>query len=277
MAGARINLGLKNLNISFTGFEGLTQENSGVMKDSDWLNNNMPSVKTTYSIGNCYGDKNFLTSLLCSWDISLCSGLKLIPVTEAEYKYDSFHRNRGAKGWYGDYKGIYDDNGRLIKVIKRDPPVSWNDADALEFPYRRWDESKGRYLNGTIDRIDYKKHTIQMWTGLNVMFYKDSFTMVTGFSVLPFAYYSAEDSHYVYTDKNILHMIQTDYFNGFKFSLKLQYTLFDFTRLYFEAESLNAGISSGDLYSGWSKSREQKSGSSEQILSVKAGVKIILM
>ncbi len=274
--GANIGCELNNFEAEIGFYSSIFGQNCGKMHDYDWLNENDLSMVTTYSVGDNEACKNYEAFFETDWNIPVVKGFSILPAFQVQYSYDSFKREKNAKGWYGDYQGIYDENGILIKVIKRQEPVAWNDPDALKFPYRRWDETNQRYMKGVIEEIDYKIHSVNIWTGLKLKtdYKKMSFNIRT--LVALFTYNFSEDFHYVKNDKNVFHLIQIDYFKNFKIGIDAAYNLTDEISLLTAFDAYSCGMLKGDLYSGWSRTLSQKSGNEFSGYVVKTGLKIKL-
>ncbi|MCR4822972.1 MAG: omptin family outer membrane protease [Treponema sp.] len=258
--GLKIDGSFKNLHLK-AGFESSIPTASGEMRDSDWISTVNYDMKTTYSVGTNYADQNFNSSLALSYDFEVGQGFFISPEIQANYLFDSFYREKGAKGWYGH--SDYSSDGKNHW---------WYEEEAQEFPYVNTTTGKTRKLAG----IDYFRHTFYLWTGLTLAFRYRRLYSALSFLVSPYTYFSAEDRHHSSGEDKVYHSIQEDCFTSYKAGLKIVYGLSRYFDLTLNASILFAREITGDLYYEWSKYKFQPSGSStkETCLSLGCRVKI---
>ncbi len=200
--GANLCGGYKNtfLRLSFT--SGLPSTRCGSMEDSDWMNSNDTSMKTTRSISEntllCYID----FGAQAGYTFSILSWLSLSPFGEFEYQYRSFSANNGY-GWYGN---------------KNSPMVSWDDPSAKY------------YAAGTLCGIDYSRMILATFIGGTAQFFLPANLSVKfSLAISPYLYEEANDTHYNTINKSsssqYLDIIRAVWFGSAKSSLALCYTL----------------------------------------------------
>ena len=109
--GANILVSYKNLHVEGGIASSVFDQNSGIMEDSDWLNTNDYSMKTTFSTGDNEAVENYEANFSVSYDFDMTEWLTFSPVLNVRYYYDSFER-RSADGWYTGTKYSSDGPGR---------------------------------------------------------------------------------------------------------------------------------------------------------------------
>lgn len=261
--GLSIETKYKNFSLS-TSFSSSFHEKSGKMYDSDWLNENDFSMKTTYSWGVNNAKENYNALLKINYDIPLHKNFTIEPTAQFQYKYDSFYRKRGAQGRYAQAE--YSSDGK---------DHWWYEDEAKVFPTERyWSEEKQAFVRQGLAQIDYKSHSVFVWTGLNLNFYKDYFLLSLQGAVSPYMYLSSKDKHYNASDGTIYHLIQDDFFSAFKIALKNNIKLTKTFELTFLIEYISSLTIRGDLYYGWAKNHFQSSGASIEEKNASIGLKI---
>ncbi len=236
---------------------------SGEMRDSDWLNYSDYSMKTTYSVGTNYADRNFDSFLAVSYDFEPADGFFLSPEVQLQYSFDSFHREKGAEGWYGhsDYSSDKKDHW-------------WYEKEATHFPSTYWSEEKGRYVTRKLAGIDYYRHSLYLWSGMTVSFRLGRFYAGLSFLLSPFTYLSAEDRHHTAGEDKVLHEIQEDYFTSYKLGLNLSYELSKYFDLTLSGQLLFVDDIKGQLYEDWTENIFQPSGGGNYSGTIRLGCKI---
>ena len=171
--GIQISGRYKNLRLQTTADAAIPLR-SGSMMDSDWKLQAQPDVKTNYSIHENTTSAYIQALLSLAYDFSPLEWLVISPIAEGAYAYRCFEARNG-EGWYGD-------------------TVPWDDPSARHYP-GTYDGK--RYILGA---IDYRIHTVQIFTGLEFTFIVTP-KLQTSFaiSVSPYSYVFTEDRHY--TDK----------------------------------------------------------------------------
>ncbi len=237
---------------------------TGQMKDSDWLNTNDYSMKTTYSVGDIDSEGNYDVSLSLSFDAVKTPDFYLSPVISAQYAFDSFSRGKNAQGWYGQSE--YSSDGKNH---------NWYDDEAKHFPTEYyWSEEKQKYVRQVLGGIDYYRHSFFSWLGLNAGFTLKKISMDFQALIAPFIYFSAEDTHHGASSDSIYHQIQYGYFSYFKISTSLFYQLTKNLQLGITTRILSGQTLKGDLYSDWYLNQYQPSGASTFELTTSLACKI---
>ena len=206
--GANILVSYKNLHVEGGIASSVFDQNSGIMEDSDWLNTNDYSMKTTFSTGDNEAVENYEANFSVSYDFDMTEWLTFSPVLNVRYYYDSFER-RSADGWYTGTK--YSSDGQYHW---------WYDNDSTHFPYSVWSEEKGRYVTYKLGGIDFYRYSFFTLFGFKAKF--SPFKRLNiDFSVLlsPFSHFYAVDSHTAQDSttkekyKKHYRQIQFSYFN----------------------------------------------------------------
>ena len=262
MYGFRLDASFRKFHLK-GGFESAIPSSSGEMRDSDWLNYSDYSMKTTYSVGTNYSDRNFDSFLSLSYDFEPAAGLSLSPEAQIQYSFDSFHREKGAEGWYGH--SDYSSDGKNHW---------WYEDEASHFPSTYWSDEKGRYVTRKLAGIDYYRHSLYFWTGLSLAFRFHRFYAEFSFLLSPFTYLSAEDRHHTAGDDKVFHEIQEDYFTSYKLDLNLSYTLSEYFDLTLSGSLLIVSDIRGELYEGWTENKYQAAGGGSQAGTIRLGCRI---
>lgn len=248
--GINLKTQYKNLHFDLGVTSSFPEQKSGEMKDSDWQNTKDFSMKTTYSVGTNFAEKNYCAKISLYYDFFLSKRFFISPKIQAQYNYDSFYRKKGAKGWYGhagEKFGSTDGKNHW-----------WYEEEARKYPY--YDSSTGKTWN--LAGIDYMRHSVYIWTGISAGFRIENLCFDLGFMISPFTYFSAEDRHHTGTgEDNVYHEIQQDYFTSIKFSGNCLCDISKSFAVGGNVEWLYAANIKGDFYLGWAKS-EQPSGAS---------------
>lgn len=239
-------------------------QKSGEMEDSDWLNPNDYSMKTTYSVGTNYAEKNYEANVSVSYKFESLKCFFIEPKIQFQYMYDSFYRKKGAKGWYGQ---VEDDYGSTDGNYHW-----WYEEEAREYPYYNPLTGKTRKLAG----IDYERHNFYVWMGGNIGIKIERFCIDLGFMISPFTYFSAEDRHHTSGEDTVYHEIQQDYFTSFKFSFNFIYSISKYFDVVLKIENLIAKNIKGDFYEDWSKITTQPSGASAALTTAEIGLVVKL-
>ena len=105
--GAELKTAFKNFNLN-ADFETAPQNaKSGQMRDSDWLNTNDYSMKTTYSQGTNFSKEYYSTEVSFFYDIKAAKDFTVSPVLSAEYSYDSFYRKKGYSKLSNEWENVF--------------------------------------------------------------------------------------------------------------------------------------------------------------------------
>lgn len=263
MCGTNINAEYRNFFIDFgfsTSFPDIT---SGEMRDSDWQNPYDYNMKTTYSEGINYAEKNYDAEASIGYKFRLAEKFFLAPKIQCQYLYDSFYRKKGAKGWYSQAEsktGSLDGNYHW-----------WYENEARKYPYTDPETGKTWTLAG----IDYERQSFFIWTGLSVSTQICKMSGSVDFLISPFTYFYAEDRHHTGSgEDNVYHEIQYDFFSSYKFCLNLDYEISRFFIISFKTEFFIANNIKGDLYIDWAKLNSQPSGASFKTENIKIGCKV---
>jgi len=207
--GTRLLTSYKNLHLDFSFSSSLFEQTAGTMEDSDWLNTNDYSMKTTFSVGDNEAVENYEADFKIYYDFKTSDWLTFSPIVSVRYNYDSFERRR-AEGWYGDYKHSADGKNHWW----------YDDEYATHFPYTYYSDEKGRYVTRKLAGIDFFRHSLFTFFGFNTKISPSS-RLIFDFCFLisPFSYFYAIDSHHAQDSstkemyKKHYRMIQFSYFN----------------------------------------------------------------
>ncbi len=239
---------------------------TGQMGDSDWLNTNDYTMKTTYSVGEIESEGNYDFSVSLSFDVLKIRDFYLSPVISAQYDFDSFSREKNVEGWYGQSE--YSSDGKNH---------NWYDDEAKHFPTEYyWSEEKQKYVRRVLGGIDYYRHSFFSWIGLKSGFTVKKFNMDFQALIAPFIYFSAEDTHHGASSDSVYHLIQYGYFSYFKFSSSLFYSLNTNVSLGITCQLLSGKTIKGDLYSDWYLIESQPSGANTFEVTTQLSCKIKL-
>ncbi|WP_296668385.1 MULTISPECIES: omptin family outer membrane protease [unclassified Treponema] len=236
--GAELKTAFKNFNLN-ADFETAPQNvNSGQMRDSDWLNPNDYSMKTTYSQGTNFSKKYYSTEVSFFYDIKAAKDFTVSPVLSAEYSCDSFYRKKGAEGWYSE-----------------DCRHWWHDSSSKHYPYYNPETGK----TSKLAQIDYLRHTFFSWTGIKFRLRPEQkIEFALSLFASPVSYFYSIDTHYA-QDKSTKIMYkkryrqrQISYFNSIKINLDTALSLSKRFDLNLGLETLfNIKNGRGDLYSDY--------------------------
>jgi len=248
-------------------FSSAVQSCSGEMRDSDWLNTNDYSMKTTYSVGDIEAEGNIDLSLSLSFDALKTSCFSLSPVVSVQYEYDSFSRGKDAEGWYG--QSDYSSDGKMH---------NWYDGEAKHFPTEYyWSDDKQKYVHQVLGGIDYNRHTFYSWFGLRASFLVGKFSLGIQFLVSPYTYFSAEDTHHGSSSDSVYHLIQSGSFSYYKVSSDFSYEISRIFSVTLSTEMLFGETLKGDLYSDWYLNTLQPSGGDAFAFTSKLGCRIRIL
>ncbi|WP_147615856.1 hypothetical protein [Treponema pectinovorum] len=179
--GAKIESRYKRFHFDSSFYTSIRGLNSGVMKDSDWLNTENYEMKTTYSVGDNKIAENYDFGAEFYFDFNPKKNITISPSISVQYQYDSFKRG-DSKGWYGESK--YSKDGKMHW---------WYEEQAQEFPYYDTNTGKNYKLAGA----DYYRHSVLTWIGIRfAMKISENFKINYGFEIAPFSYFYAIDTHW---------------------------------------------------------------------------------
>jgi len=260
--GINTHLKYKKFSTSLS-LESSVRGECGSMYDSDWLNLNDYNMKTTYSWGANNAEENYNTNLIFKYKMYEYKNFFFSPSIAFQYQYDSFSRKLGAQGGYGqsEYSSDHQDHW-------------WYEEEAKKYPTERyWSEEKQAYVREGIGQIDYSRHSVFLWTGIDIGYSNKYLNFLFNTSVSPFIYFSAADTHHGKTGNETYHQIQDSNFTAVKFTFLASVFLsknleFNTKLLYISTKTLR-----GDLYYGWAKNRLQDSGASYNEKKIQVGLK----
>ncbi len=248
--GTNLKTSFKNFHLDLGFASSFPNQKSGDMQDSDWQNEKDYSMKTTYSVGTNWSEKNYKAIASLSYDFKIVNVFLISPKISCEYMYDLFYRKKGSKGWYGQADGKYGSTDGKDHW--------WYEPEARKYPYTDSETGKTWNLAG----IDYERHSFYFWLGGNIGVKIEKFRTDFGFSISPFTYFSAEDRHHTAGEDNVFHAIQKDFFSSYKFAFDFSYDISKYFVLNFNIETLLAQNIKGDFYIDWSNVTDQPSGAS---------------
>ncbi len=99
LLGANFGIDFKKLHSNLYSASNLFNKNFGQMTDSDWLNSEDLSMKTTYSAGDISNSKNYEFTSTFAYSFETTRWLEFSPVIQFQYNYDFFERE-DSEGWY---------------------------------------------------------------------------------------------------------------------------------------------------------------------------------
>jgi len=253
--GMNINGNYQKIYFSVGVFSSIPGE-CGEMRDSDWKNPLNYEMKTNYSFGTNFSDKNYDILLSISYQVEPYSGFFIYPKIQSQYLYDSFYRKKGAVGWYADSDWSSDGKNHW-----------WYDDESMKFPSLNPNTGKTRKLAG----INYLQHSFYVWAGFSLGFRIFHFHADFDFLISPFTYFSSEDYHKTATGNEIYHLILHNYFESYKFGLNLRYEISRYFDITLRGLLLITKESKGNLYYGWNLISDQSSGMNSKIESISIG------
>ena len=265
--GAKIGTSYKRFHADFDFTAGIPSK-SGLMTDSDFMNDSQPEMKTSFSTGDNQLYHSYDFDLSFSFDFYPFSSPEnklfiLSPLIGLQYQYDSFERD-GGEGWYGEYNQSSDHKHHW-----------WYDEEAKHYPHTYWNSEKNRYVTQKLGGITYRRHTFYTWTGFSFLCNVNSHLSVNFSAALsPFTFYSATDIHYPSATEYFGQ--QFVYFKALKFALASSYS---FTKHI--AINLNSSITvfpetKGDYYKNDKYDSYSQTASSLFIFNVSSGIKVSL-
>lgn len=248
----------KKLHLDFS-FRTSIPSNYGEMKDSDWMNISNLDMKTNYSVGTNKIKENYDFVLSTKYDFFTTNNFSISPVIQAQYRFDSFSREKNAKGWYGDSNWTTDGNYHW-----------WYDKESMIFPSINPKTGKTRKILG----IDYTQQSIFIWSGLNLNFVIKRLSFGFDFMLSPFTYFYAKDTHKGASTDSIYKEYAKNYFSSYKFALHFNYALSKMLDLTLNASHLLTATIKGEYYDDGVLNEFQKIGLSVQESSITLGCKI---
>lgn len=198
-AGADFNLNIKKITLN-ADFNLALPLKCGKMFDSDW---EPDGIKSVYSISENKIKTSFNSSFSVGYTFTPKTFFSISPLIQTQYSFDSFQARNGI-GWYG-----------TREYNKAGPTVSWDNENAKEY-----------HISG----IDYYRHSLYFFTGINIQFYINRINFGTSIFISPYSYFLALDYHR--DNKNLgrdfyMQEIQYSYFKRYKISINLSYKLTD--------------------------------------------------
>lgn len=142
---------------------------SGTMYDSDWLNPDDTSMKTTFSESENSVNMSVILKANFFYTFNVIKGLSISPVIGAQYNYYDFSA-RNAEGWYGNLKY---------------PVVAWDDENATH------------YTADQLGGIDYTRSTVLGSIGAKIDYtFLNDFCITLNLKTSPYTYVQSLDTHF---------------------------------------------------------------------------------
>lgn len=270
--GASLDFKCSSLNLNLNLETAPQNSKSGQMRDSDWLNPDDYSMKTTYSAGTNYAMDYRSAEVSLFYDFFSGTGFTLSPVVTARYDYDSFYRKKGAEGWYS-----------------QDCRHWWHDSSSKHYPWYNPETGKTQMLA----EIDYLRHSFYSWAGLKLTFTpSENLEFLFCAMISPVTYLYSVDTHFAQDSSTKLmykkhyRQRQLSYFSNARLEVEAQLRLCKsfFLTAGFET-AFNFKTDRGDLYSDYFQDVYQgeyidcgqDSSSSLKNIKAKIGLKIRLL
>lgn len=229
---------------------------SGLMKDSDWMNNDPNEVsatsgydyKTNYSESDNNIDYDFSSGInfgaIFSFFNERAVHLNLTPFFGFEYQIFNFTAKDGT-GWYGHKIDGY---------------------------YRAWNDSSNRTIyNFSGDVISYKRQNFILWLGGNLEFELPyNFVLGAGIKVSPWIYSESVDNHWK-SSVDFLDAV-SGFFSIMDISFSAEYKFTPKTSICLNADWLCSRLLRGDNYNKshsadiWGKSPYADGGAAQKYL-----------
>ncbi|MBR4598562.1 MAG: omptin family outer membrane protease [Treponema sp.] len=248
-------------------FSASIPKNFGYMRDSDWMSDSNPSMKTTYSVGENNAVQNYEGKISLSFDFfpfnSPEENLFVVsPFGQFLYMYDSFERTK-AEGWYGQWNHSSDGKNHW-----------WYESEAEHLPNTYWSDEKGRYVTRKLAGISYERSIYTFFIGTQISLkVSERIRLLLGMAVSPYFYSVAKDTH---NGNNPRHykQIQEDYWNTKKISLGGVFVLTNRLEANLGTEMFFIDISKGSYSLENIKDLSYKTGTSQFSMSAKLGLRV---
>lgn len=227
--------------------------NSGIMEDSDW--DILNAIKYIYSESEIKTKANICINAETDYHLISLKHVSFYPLLNFQYNYHSLNARNGY-GWYG---GETKDHG----------VIPWNDPRAKYYP------------SGTLNGIDFTRHSIQLFTGIKTEIHIKK--VETSFSAYlsPYSYFYTMDTHLGNKYSSHFEQVQHSLLNRIKFKLEIAYKISEKLSPIISGTYNTGSLIKGNLYTENpdSPNRDiglspQKSGSTQDELSLQAGLKI---
>ncbi len=195
---------------------------SGIVKDSDWLNKDTfnktyASYKTNYSENDCILDGAYVVETTISYDFTPVEWLSIGPVSKLQYEY-SFFKAKG--GWY-QY------------------------ASENFQPYEKYETGEKKSISSDSVALTLERSYYFLWTGLaSSVNIGEKFSASAGFLLCPYALVDSIDSHVIAKKYYLDHM--EGKFMAYKVLLDMQYFLTRHQSVCFSFSYLDTDILTGN-------------------------------
>ncbi len=220
----------------------------GKMLDSDY--EPFSGMKYCYSVNELKSKLNLHTHLDIAYIFQLSDFFALKPKMSLLYYSDSFEARNGY-GWYG-------------METKTHPLVSWDDPRAKY------------YAPGQLNGVDFYRHSILTFIGLNSCISIKNFEMDLGIHLSPYTYFYTMDSHLSRKKDYHLKQIQQASLSQYLFEASARYRINEKLKITCDITHITGNTIKGKLYTDYVSDNiqlsSQKSGASLILTSVKPGV-----
>ena len=237
----------------------------GKMQDSDWMNERVPDMKTTYSVGTNNACENYDASILFSFDFYPFNSPEqeqfiFSVFMQFQYLHDLFERKK-AEGWYGQWDHTSDGKNHW-----------WYEDEAAHYPYTYWNEGKGKNVTLKLAGISYEIDTLSIFLGGNFSVrIGEKINIDLGLAFAPFSYTETTDIHHG-SERKITGS-QQNFWNQFKCSLKSAICLTSRIETTLELSTAYSQISKGSFYIYGEKDRFHNTGSNHFSVTATTGIR----
>ncbi len=220
----------------------------GKMLDSDY--EPFSGMKYCYSINELKSKLNLHSHLNLAYLFQLSEFFAIKPKMALLYYYDSFEARNGY-GWYG-------------METKTHPLVAWDDPRAKY------------YAPGQLNGVDFYRHSILSFAGLNFCINIKRFEMEMGIHLSPFSYFYTMDTHLSKRRNYHLKQIQQASLSQYLFDFSAGYRINKRLKINCGITHITGNTIQGKLYADYKSDNiqltNQKSGANLILTSVKFGV-----
>jgi outer membrane protease len=220
----------------------------GKMLDSDY--EPFSSMKYCYSVNELKSKLNLHSHFDIAYIFQLSDFFALKPKMSLLYYYDSYEARNGY-GWYG-------------METKTHPLVSWDDPRAKY------------YAPGQLNGVDFYRHSILTFIGLNSCISIKNFEMDLGIHLSPYTYFYTMDTHLSRMRDYHLKQIQHASLSQYLFEATARYRINEKLKITCDITHITGNTIKGKLYTDYVSDNiqlsSQKSGASLILTSIKPGV-----
>jgi len=265
-AGTRINAGWNRIRGSVY-ITGTVPGNSGIMKDSDWLNSDCTNAaayqyKTNYSESDNILKSNINTGIQAGYSFALSQKIDIFPFAAFDFEYLQFDAGEGTY-WYG--------NDRASN--------SGSSADGLSGPYYPSSDTEHRTVRTMTGKvIRYTQYSSYTWLGVaTIIRLPRKCNLTVTIQGSPFVYCQAQDDHYL-TGKTYVD-VMSGFFSAYRAAAALSYPVTERSQIILSGEYFLLNTITGKSYetdSGTVLLSSQQGGTDEQYGAITLSWKICI-